>query len=502
MIKISLLTIIAISLVTTVIGTEVYANDNQRSYYTTMSNKIYRNSKEIKLNGINWFGAEEKETLVPHGLWSRNYKEMIKQTKELGFNAFRIPFCPQTIQNKEVYSISYNLNPDLKDKKSLEVFDKILEELRNQGMYFILDHHRPDCQSISELWYTNDYSEQQWIDDLKTIANRYRNNQYFVGIDLKNEPHGKATWSDLSYSTDWNKAAQRAGKAILNDNPSILLYIEGIAENVVNNKSVCDSAFGKFWGGNLSPVLCYPLDSFELPKNKVVYSPHIYGPDVHMQEYFNDKNMSNLTQVWNSHFGFLVDQGYTVSIGEFGGFYRQGSKDRQWQDKLIDYLIDKKICNTFYWSLNPNSQDTGGILKDDWITVNYDKVSNLTRLYRACNNNLLSNNEPLSFASNQNSIVKYQKTSSFKDGDNRYNECGNFYIANNTDSVMSNWRLNFNADINVNKQWSARYLNNDTNWLVIPDQPWSRRIQPRSTIDIGFCFSDIKQLGIKNIKIY
>ena len=31
-----------------------------------------------------------------------------------------------------------------------------------------------------------------------------------------------------------------------------------------------------------------------------------------------------------------------------------------------------------YWCLNPNSGDTGGILYDDWSTVNYQKMAYLT----------------------------------------------------------------------------------------------------------------------------
>jgi aryl-phospho-beta-D-glucosidase BglC (GH1 family) len=31
-----------------------------------------------------------------------------------------------------------------------------------------------------------------------------------------------------------------------------------------------------------------------------------------------------------------------------------------------------------FWSLNPESGDTGGILADDWLTVNQDKMAYLT----------------------------------------------------------------------------------------------------------------------------
>ena len=35
---------------------------------------------------------------------------------------------------------------------------------------------------------------------------------------------------------------------------------------------------------------------------------------------------------------------------------------------LVDYLIDIDQRNTFFWCLNPNSGDTGGLLQSDWTT--------------------------------------------------------------------------------------------------------------------------------------
>jgi hypothetical protein len=51
---------------------------------------------------------------------------------------------------------------------------------------------------------------------------------------------------------------------------------------------------------------------------------------------------------------------------------------------LIDYFIDKQICHFFYWSWNPNSGDTGGILQDDWTQIWQDKFDNLDRLMTSC----------------------------------------------------------------------------------------------------------------------
>ena len=40
---------------------------------------------------------------------------------------------------------------------------------------------------------------------------------------------------------------------------------------------------------------------------------------------------------------------------------------------LMAYIQSKRLSFT-YWSLNPNSGDTGGILGDDWQTLRQDKM--------------------------------------------------------------------------------------------------------------------------------
>lgn len=352
------------------------------SGYTTQNGSIYKNGEKITLHGVNWFGAETG-TYVFHGLWARNWKDMVKQIKDLKFNAVRVPVCPATLQGMATDSINYKLNPDLKELNSLQVLDSILGEINNQNLYILLDHHRPDCNSISELWYTNNYSEAQWISDLKFMATRYSNLPYFLGIDLKNEPHGAATWGSGNTSTDWNLAAERAGNSVLAANPNLVIFVEGVDTN--NN---CSSNYGNFWGENFAPVSCHPISASSIPQNKLVLSPHVYGPDVHWQSYFSDPNFpANMPAIWDTQFGYLTKKGYTVVPGEWGGKYGTNggnSYDVSLQDTLTRYFVNRGICNSFYWNWNPNSTDTGGILQDDWQTPWKEKLQLLSNYYSSC----------------------------------------------------------------------------------------------------------------------
>ena len=331
----------------------------------------------VQLKGVNWFGLETQDH-APHGLWARNLDDMLDQMQSLGFNALRVPVCPATLHGATPDSINYALNPDLAGLDSLGLLDTLVARLEQRKMYFLIDHRRPDCNAISELWYTPTYTESQWIADLKFIAKRYKKDKHFLGIDLKNEPHGAATWGSGNASTDWNSAAERAGKAVLASAPHALVFVEGIDQT-----GYCtNSSAAAWWGGNLGPQHCKPIN---LSARQLVLSPHVYGPDVYEQSYFFDASFpANMPAIWDAHFGSLASAGYTVIVGETGGRYGQGDpKDVTLENSLFAYLPTKGMDNTFYWCWNPNSGDTGGILLDDWITVRTDKMALLQSYWAA-----------------------------------------------------------------------------------------------------------------------
>ncbi|MGL4758702.1 MAG: glycoside hydrolase family 5 protein [Patescibacteria group bacterium] len=361
------------------IGSITYAQVTPPPKYDAKGGRVYKNGKEIKLRGIAWSGSEGNKTYMPNGLWQRGYKSMIQQMKSVGFNAIRFPFCPMTLKDSKVSYFNTQLNPDLVGKNSLQIMDIIVEEFDRQGFYILMDHHSIDCADLLPLWYTKDYPEKAWIEDLKFVAKRYAKLQNFIGIEVKNEPWGASTWSNSRPATDFNKAAERAGKEILTVNPNIMIFVDGI-----ENNPECDGPYIKWWGGNIIPIKCFPIDKKMIPENKLILSPHVYGPDIYNQEYFKPEiRWENMNKIWNEHIGFALKT-HNVVISEFGGKFKPGTPDRIWQKLMIDYMIYNKICNSFYWSWNFNSHDTEGILNSDWNSINIDKLNNLKRLWNEC----------------------------------------------------------------------------------------------------------------------
>lgn len=350
-------------------------------FHTSGSQILDAANQPVKIAGVNWFGMETS-TYAPHGLWARGYKDMMDQMKSLGFNTIRLPFSNQLFDpGSTPNGINFALNPDLQGLNGLQIMDKIVDYAGRIGLRIILDDHRSDAgagPNGSGLWYTSAYPESRWIADWQMLAEHYAGNATVIGADLANEPHGQATWGSGNLATDWRLAAERAGNAILAKNSNWLILVEGVES--YNGKNY-------WWGGNLAGARDFPVRLNVA--NRLVYSPHDYPASVYPQSWFSDPAYpSNLPAVWDASWGYLFRQGIApVMLGEFGTKLATAS-DQAWANKLVSYLAGdlngdgasdlsagQLGVSWTWWSWNPNSGDTGGILADDWTTVNTAKVN-------------------------------------------------------------------------------------------------------------------------------
>src|SRR6185503_3348039 len=228
------------------------------------------------------------------------------------------------------------------------------------------------------------YTADHWRRDLVFVARRYAHLRHFFAIDVYNEPNGVVRWSsgDPSMTNPanyWKAATESAAAAILPANPNLLIFVQGITGNFdgVENTNIPMN-----WGENFQPQAWQPLN---VPYDKLVLSPHTYGPDVYVKSSFGAANFpANLAADWETLFGRFASQ-VPVVVGEWGGRYGQGGvgqADVTWQDAFVDYLLTKNIRSSFYWCYTPNSGDTGGILNDD-LSVRQDKMTLLRRHWGA-----------------------------------------------------------------------------------------------------------------------
>jgi aryl-phospho-beta-D-glucosidase BglC (GH1 family) len=166
--------------------------------------------------------------------------------------------------------------------------------------------------------------------------------------------------------------AGRAGAAIHAVHPDVLILVEGVQNS---------GGATYWWGGNLRGVANYKPN---INPAKIVYSPHDYGPEVFAQNWFFEGSFpNNLAPLWDATWGYISKQNIGhILVGEFGIKDQTAFQGRSltWIQTLLAYM--GTTSSWTFWSLNPNSGDTGGILQDDWKTVHQWKM-NLLQPYLA-----------------------------------------------------------------------------------------------------------------------
>ncbi|MEM8665165.1 MAG: cellulase family glycosylhydrolase, partial [Pseudomonadota bacterium] len=273
-------------------------------------------------------------------------------------NTIRMPFSGELVDTGGGMpsGIDPGLNPDLVGLNGLEILDAIVDYADVIGLNIILDYHRGPVgggPNENGLWFGEGRTEADVIAEWETMATRYADKPAVIGADLINEPF-MATWGDGS-ATDWAAAAERIGGAVQAIAPHWLILVEGV--------STYDGD-PYWWGGNLQGVADRPV---VLPvPGKLVYSPHDYPASVHPQEWFFDG--TSLTDKFRQNWGYIAEEGIApVLVGEWGSRL-ETAEDLRWGEALARYMNDVGV-SWLWWSLNPNSGDTGGVFADDWTTV-------------------------------------------------------------------------------------------------------------------------------------
>ncbi len=330
--------------------------------HTQGSQILDSTGKAHVIRAASWFGMETANC-APHGLWQIRLDDGMAQIASFGFNAIRLPYSNECLAAKQPTGIDFSKNKNLQGLTPLQLLDAVVASAKAHGLSVILDRHRPDSAAQSELWYTSTWSEARWIADWTMLAKRYAKEPTVVGVDLHNEPHGAACWGCGDPKRDWAAAATRAGNAVLAVNPRLLVVVEGVEKQ---------KASTTWWGGGLADAKKHPVTL--KVAHQLVYSSHDYPASVYAQPWFSAKTYpKNLPAVWRASWGYLQEAGTTpVLLGEFGT-KMETTSDKQWLTALVEYVRVNKMSFA-YWSYNPNSGDTGGLVKDDWTTPQRAKL--------------------------------------------------------------------------------------------------------------------------------
>jgi aryl-phospho-beta-D-glucosidase BglC (GH1 family) len=378
--------------------------------------------RALRLAGVNWYGFD-CPSMVAGGLDHQPLDSICRQIVTLGFNHIRLPFSVQLVQANPPVTRYLDKNPALRGKTALQIMDAVVAAAGRVGLKVVLDCHRSDAGwSIQSngLWYTQVYPESVWISSWRALVQRYAGNATIIGCDLRNElgapprdpqawpRNGGAVWgytdpkNHTGQPDDWTAAAQACGNAILEVNPNLLIFVEGVRWDPAGPAS----NGGTYWpGGNLmgvgtgagsrkSPV---PI-TLSVP-NRLVYSAHDYGPDMYAGLPWGQRSstQADCWAVWDQTWGFIVKNGIApIWMGEFGtsnGYKPGDTTPRQyytdpnnmnpqgaWFTHLVSYLADLQTRygggHWCYWCLNgsqsaaagrdPSQPDWYGVLNPTW----------------------------------------------------------------------------------------------------------------------------------------
>lgn len=428
---------------------------------------ITKNGEIFPVRCGNWFGLEGQHEpkdaennadgapmeLYMGNMWWADTGRTIQQTmtelKAQGLNVIRLPIAPQTLDPNDPQGRGdvraggvLKNHPSVRQTNARQALEDFIKLADQNNIEVMIDIHscsnyvgwrkgrldaRPPYVDSTRVGYEYDregyscapvsgggvivheYNEAKWLANLKEIAglSAKLGVDNIIGVDIFNEPWDY-TWAE------WKRLSENAYEAISSVNPDLLIFVEGIS-GTANNQDGTPETFDEVphgsdlynpnWGENLFGAAEDPLD---IPKDRLVYSPHTYGPSVFVQKHFLDPaqaaceglegdaagdakcnvviDEAKLRAGWDEHFGYLRDEGFAMVVGEFGGnmdWPQKGSVsdrtkwthitsnvDQQWQQAFVKYMKEKKI-QACYWSINPESADTHG-----WYGHSYDSVSN------------------------------------------------------------------------------------------------------------------------------
>jgi endoglucanase len=325
----------------------------------TEANHVFDSSgRRIHINAVNWYGAESPDFVVG-GLGSATPYAIAQLIKQLGFNAVRLPWSNQLVESNPIAgTYALTANPQMQGLTAMQIFDQVVSALTEQELMVILDNHNSDAEWCcgddgNTLWENSSYPEENWIADWQNMAQRYANQPYVIGADLRNEPRINATWGG-SPSTDWHAAAERGGNAVLAVNPTLLVFVEGVN-----------------YATDLSGAATLPVNL--TLSDRLVYSAHDYGFD-----YSGLSKSTDWIEQIEPRWGFLVDgpAPQPFWLGEFGTCNTSDScVTNIWFQSISTYLSQNHV-DWSYWPINGTEStgvsrtfgaaETYGVLATNW----------------------------------------------------------------------------------------------------------------------------------------
>lgn len=381
------------------------------------NNRFYAGNAPFQFRGINWFGFNNKQTMVD-GLWAggrssgTDFSSHVLQLKLLGFNAVRLPFTfddlasptssktmpckvetPTQIAQKTrltattpTPAIAFNgpwpsngqCNAYLPNGITRDRFIWVIDKFIKNDIYVVIDYHPMGTEPYAR---SPKAFHDQWVFLWRRIVSRpdfpSRLRDRII-LDMMNEPD--------SMGIGWKAATNLYLPTMetLSKMYNPLFMVEGTGQTRYNLN------WGNGFVTNPQIIRKYNIDDASVffkaiqnkpYKNRVIISPHLYGPSISKDE--GHSSGAPLYERLENTFGYILSSGYQntrypVILGEFGSFFTN-PKDVTYYKDIVQWFnkYHKGHIDWFFWSLNVNSADTASILTNDWQNLRWDILNYL-----------------------------------------------------------------------------------------------------------------------------
>ena len=282
------------------------------------------------IRGISWYGYETPR----RGLtcdWANPMEHYVEELYGMGFRSIRVPF-----------SWEWASSGDGTFFTALDhVFDVVA---RYDNMNIVLDCHRVFASHQGPQPEESYVTMDMFIDMWKRVITRYIDRPQLLGI----EPFNEFQTNDPQYV---NNKLTEIISALEDEFPNKLMYYAG----------------GARWGGSLHGI---SLEHLPFAKERIRYVWHKY----------HFSSGSNYEQDWDWSLGEIAqNEPHRIIVGEFGWITEEPAQ-REWALRLVDYLKQRGIHDSFLWTL-ALSGDTHALYYDDCTTVDWDKLSIVKQLW-------------------------------------------------------------------------------------------------------------------------
>jgi len=300
---------------------------------------------------------------------------MASKWREFGVNSVRVWLNWYTWRNLEEWTRTYYPFPGY-----IPSIDAIVSASAKNGIYVILSFLEVQSKEFNGVWNTPETFKVEWINFLRELATRYKDEPAVAAIEIINEPKPDQWRSAEAFYS----AALEASQAIRNITPDTMIFIEtglqvqprwtGIDPYLIDNPihtqvSNVVYVFHRYYWQT------YTYRSRASPnyadKGPMLPADLDYPATYQQGNYALAKQQ--MEQVWYDELLFVLERGYALWYGEFGfnenyldpnPGWQYSKGEPAWQTALNDKL---QLCNKYgvgwsylYWG--PGDANVYGML--------------------------------------------------------------------------------------------------------------------------------------------